>query len=124
MQTLMQPDRRAHPRYRVAPMYTSVAARLGESRRQLAGHLYDISEGGCRLELDEPVTPGEAISVDLGLPGETSCVNAEAQVVWVADAEDDPGPRRLAVRFLRFADAGHHDRLVQFLESGHARQAA
>lgn len=117
-------DRRAHPRYRVAPMYTVVAARRRGHGGDLLGHLYDISQGGARIELDEEVAAGETLAVQLELPGEASAVRAQGQVVWVADREDDPGPRRLALRFIGFETPDHEQRLVGFLREGGLRTAA
>ncbi len=65
-------NRRTHPRYRLVPMYTVVTARRTGDRSdlpRLTGHIYDISAGGARIELDEPLEPGESIAVLLNLPG-------------------------------------------------------
>ncbi len=123
-----QPNRRAHRRFRVLPMYATVMARrLTETgTHRLHGHVYDVSEGGVRIELDEPLELGESIAVRLGLPGAPweHGGEASASVVWVNDAEDDPGPRRMALRFVEFPDRSDRDRLVSYLASGTARQAA
>ncbi len=123
-----QPNRRMHRRFRMLPMYATVMARrLAETGTHgLHGHVYDVSEGGVRIELDEPLEPGESITVRLNLPGAPveHCVEASASVVWVNDAEDDPGPRRMALRFVEFPDRSDRDRLVSYLEGGSARQAA
>ena len=74
--------------------------------------------------MDEPLEPGESIAVDLTLPGATSTVSASADVVWVNDAVDDPGPRRMALRFTKFRSAEDHDCLRQYLGSGLVRRAA
>jgi hypothetical protein len=62
--------------------------------------------------------------VDLSLPGALGAVRARASVVWVGDAADDPGPRRMAVRFTGFADPRDEERLAAYLSSGAARRAA
>ncbi len=94
-------NRRVHERFDLPPMYTTVIACChgsGDDRR-LHGHVYDISQGGARIELDEPLAPGERVTIDLELPGSGKAMMARGSVVWVNDDADDPGPRRMAVRF-------------------------
>ena len=88
------------------------------------GHVYDISVSGVRIELDEPLPPGAHVSLHLQLPGAPAAVEASADVVWCHDDQDDPGPRRMALRFVEFSDRGHHKRLVDFLTREHGRRAA
>ncbi len=122
MHASKQLNRRAHKRFRPLPMYTTVTASRGAS--QLDGHVYDISESGVRIELDEPLTPGESVGLRFRLPGAHFRVEASASVVWVADVEDDPGPRRIALRFIEFPDRTNLDRLISYLDGGVARRAA
>ncbi len=127
MPTSQAPNRRAHQRFRLPAMYTVVTARRGTAASRdakLCGHIYDISEGGARIELDEPLEPGESIAVEMELPGAARDVRAQGCVVWVHDREDDPGPRRMAVRFTGFVKRSDHTRLVQYLASGQVRRAA
>ncbi len=70
-------NRRTHPRYRLVPMYTVVTARRTGDRSglpRLTGHVYDISAGGARIELDEPLEIPQAVAevvlVILALPYE------------------------------------------------------
>ena len=53
--------------------------------------------------------------LDLDLPGAGTSVNASASVVWVNDPNDDPGPRRMALRFTSFSDQANRDRLIEYL---------
>lgn len=119
-------DRRAHERFTLMPMYTSVQAKrlADDATEELPGHAYDISEAGVRIELDQALEPGESITIDLTLPGATSTIAASADVVWVNDAIDDPGPRRMALRFTNFRSTEDHDRLRRYLGSGVVRRAA
>lgn len=119
-------DRRACERFTLMPMYTSVQAKrlADDATEELAGHAYDISEAGVRIELDQALEPGESITIDLTLPGATSTIAASADVVWVNDAIDDPGPRRMALRFTNFRSDEDHDRLRRYLGSGVVRRAA
>ncbi len=119
-------DRRAQQRFTLMPMYTTVEAKrlVGDVDRALLGHAYDISEAGVRIELDEALEPGESIAVHLTLPGATSSVAASANVVWVNDEIDDPGPRRMALRFTNFRSDKDHDCLLRYLDSALIRRAA
>ena len=119
-------DRRSCERFTLMPMYTSVQVkRLSDGvTEDIAGHAYDISESGARIELDQALEPGESIDVDFTLPGATSTVSASADVVWVNDAIDDPGPRRMALQFTAFRSDEDHDRLRRYLGSGLVRRAA
>ena len=111
--------RRSCRRLRVPPMYTSVTARReADGGAELHGHVYDISEHGLRIELDQPLEPGERVALLLDLPGALAPVNASACVVWVNDANDDPGPRRMALRFTRFTRRADRRRLIEFLGQG------
>ena len=96
--------RRGHERIRVQPMYTAVTACRSsqDNDLRLEGHIYDISKGGIRIELDEALDPGEVVALHVELPGATSIVEASASVVWVHDEHDDPGPRRMALQFTGF----------------------
>jgi hypothetical protein len=126
MSSIAATDRRIHPRFRLPHMYTSVTAQVAGSDdvRTLEGHAYDISEGGVRLELDEPVESGNHLSLFLGLPGQSAEVLATGKVVWVNDSSDDPGPRRMAVQFIEFLTDDDRRRLREFLGLSHGEIAA
>jgi c-di-GMP-binding flagellar brake protein YcgR len=117
-------NRRAHERFKLPPMYTSVVAQCArDDAAGLDGHAYDISESGVRIELDDALRPGEQVALNIGLPGEEAHVAANARVVWLHDAEDDPGPRRMALEFTGFVTTTDRDRLIRYLGRG-TRQAA
>ena len=119
-------NRRKHQRYRLPPMYSTVTVQCQPSAEhaELLGHVYDISEGGARIELDEPMNVGQSLEFKLALPGAPREVNAVGKVVWVNDAEDDPGPRRMAVEFTDFASALDQAALRQCLSASSMRAAA
>ena len=123
-------DRRQFKRFTLQPMYSPVAVVIAEPGGQdgtmieLDGHAYDISEGGLRLELDEPIGIGTVADVRVQLPGMSDAVRATGVVVWENDSLDDPGPRRMAVRFQEFLEDEDHARLVQYLGEGWLRCAA
>jgi len=117
---------REHERIRVQPMYTSVIAKaLGEHPDlEMLGHIYDVSEGGVRIELDEPLAPGQTVSLQLEFPGTAAAVKVSANVVWVHDEQDDPGPRRMALRFTEFTSDPDRHRLADYIERERSRRAA
>jgi hypothetical protein len=138
-------ERRACPRLRLPAMLTSVIARLQPRPRErprpglrtnprdgaatpttpeLHGHAYDISETGVRIELDEALPLGSRVNVSVNLPWAGPQVHANAKVVWVNDAEDDPGPRRMALQFHRPAGRIVSQGLAEFIDRGLCRQAA
>lgn len=119
-------NQRRYERFALEPMYTEVIVqRVCDNKMQkLSGHLYDISEVGARIELDEPLAPGEPIGLQINLPGNDETVHASGVVIWCHDGEDDPGPRRMAVRFTRFLAVDDRDRLIRYLGHGMIRRAA
>ena len=124
-------NRREHERLRLQPMYTSVIVEPRNSNvcdeSSMLGHAYDVSASGIRIELDEPLEVGQNVKVHVDLTGggfESEEVLADAKVVWVNDADDDPGPRRMALRFTDFHSQRHQNRLARFLGDGLMRAAA
>lgn len=124
-------NRREHERLRLRPMYTSVIVepQPGDpcDEPSLLGHAYDVSASGIRIELDEPLNVGQTVKVHVDLTGggfESEEVLADAKVVWVNDEQDDPGPRRMALRFMDFHSPRHQTRLARFLGDGFMRAAA
>ena len=99
-----QTDRRRFERFTVPPMLSSVQVVRGP--RCCEGHVYDVGLGGMRFELDAPLPKGAEVSVEITLPGCAGAICAKARVVRVFAKSDDPGPRRMAVEFESFSDAG------------------
>jgi hypothetical protein len=104
-------DRRETPRFTVDPMYSSVTVRpaaghgrKGFARRPLDGHVYEVSMGGLRFELDRPLRRNAAVEIELTLPGCEQEIHAHGRIVRVFDELDDPGPRRMAVEFESFGE--------------------
>ena len=120
-------NRRQHARFAVTPSYTSARVRLmTDEQFTLTGHVYDVSEGGVRFELDTPVEPGTPVAMEIALPehpgspplvdGPGRAVYLIGNVVW-CDA-DEPGPAQMALAITRFARAGDRDRLMRRITSG------
>lgn len=117
------PERRRHTRFKVAPMYSHVHVRRTDGATDvLEGHLYDISVGGVRFELDEPLNDGESVTIDISLPGCQTLIQATGKVVRVNDANDDPGPRRMALRFESFVNEASRIALARYLGEGWLEQ--
>jgi hypothetical protein len=119
-------NRRQCERFRLPAMYTSVSATpvAAQATPNFQGHAYDVSESGIRIELDEPLDPGQTVDLRLDLPGGAAEVSARADVVWVNEQEDDPGPRRMALRFIKFKTGDDRARLLRYLGSSPTRVAA
>lgn len=119
-------NRRAIDRFRLPPMYTRVVVvPCGGSVEPKdvtgaphEGHAYDISLGGVRYELDEPLPTGTRVQVELLLPGATEPIRGSGQVVRVYDLEDDPGPRRQALRLDRFQSETDRLSLARLISDG------
>jgi len=131
MHRLTISDRRQHVRYEVPPMYTRITVRPLDSEEFLwDGHAYDVSEGGVRFELDEPIEPGTEVAVRIDLPAtlgerrtDRRSAFAFANVVWLEE-EDLPGPVRMAAVFTRFPREGDKELLMRRLNDGRYSLAA
>lgn len=123
-------NRRRFERFSVLPMYTTVIVRtLDENAVERHGHAYDVSEGGVRFDLDEPIAPGTPVSLQIVLPGDDRPgidrgVLVIGNVVWADVDADEPGPTRMAVVFTKFSRAGDRERLLKQLSSGRYARAA
>lgn len=104
---------RRAPRVTLEPMYNGATVHLtvGDTIWEAEGHVYDLSLVGARLEVDEALTPGQPITIALHLPGSAGNVNVAGTVVRSYSPLDDPGPRRVGVRFDQFLSPGHEARL-------------
>lgn len=119
-------ERRGSPRIKLPPMLASVIATNATDADSgtLHGHAYDISSSGVRIELDQPLEPGQTIGVHVDLPWNGRHIDAMADVVWVNDGEDDPGPRRMALHFVSFGNGMDALRLDDLMRVTSTRVAA
>ena len=111
-------ERRRAPRVRVEAPYTHVRVRRrSDAGGDLDGHVYDLSRSGARVELDVSLPVGEAVKLDMELPGQPpTCVRADATVVRHHDP-DEVGPTRMGIHFTetdtdalkRYLDGGQSD---------------
>lgn len=119
-------NRRRHVRVRLQPMYSWVEVKP-QHGGEYTGHAYDISESGVRIELDEPLSVGAKVELAIGLPGQSPAnagepsIRAAADVVWVNDHDDDPGPRRMALAFEAFTTESDRHSLMRYISAGTQR---
>lgn len=112
-------------------MYAPLAVRLPDADTFTnEGHAYDISVGGIRFELDQPIAPGTPVAMQITLPpteladiGPGRTVLVFANIVWLED-EDEIPPVRMAAVFTHFARAGDQERLLKQFATGRYRMAA
>ena len=123
-------NRRTHERFLLQPGYTSAAVRLhpDETAFTLEGHVYDISEGGIRFELDRPIEPGTTVSLRIDLPSNTGdlgpgrSVFVTGNIIW-CDLEE-PGASKMALAITRFDREGDKGRMLKALTSKRYLRAA
>lgn len=126
-------NRRRFERFAFEPAYTEIRVRtLEEDTFTRLGHIHDLSEGGVRFELDDPIDPGTPVVIEIRMPGlgdgvrdlgPGRAVYIFGNVVW-ANEDDFPGPIRLAVAFTSFARAGDRERMMRQVLTTGVRRAA
>lgn len=94
----MSTERRSETRRRIAEKVEVVAEFTG---RSFLASAKDISASGMFIATEEPLVSGDFVRVNFALPGTTSFISLEAQVVRVVR----PGPGVEAGAGLRFLDA-------------------
>jgi hypothetical protein len=67
---------------------------------------------------------GEKVTIHMDVHGAGTDILADADVVWVNDELDDPGPRRMALRFTDFPTPADRIRLSGIISQGRRRLAA
>lgn len=96
------PDtRRAHPRRRLSNVemycYRASPSVIPQFRRNIGSEIVDISPGGARVRVSEPVGRGETITLELRDRSSGESFRARGEVRWSATA--DPGGLVLGVQF-------------------------
>ena len=85
----------------------------------LEGHGYDVSLTGMRFELDEALSLGTEVEIQLFPAGDAQPVRMRGVVVRVFSRDDDPGPRRMAVQFTAFDSPKDRERLARRIDVRH-----
>jgi PilZ domain len=129
-------DRRLHLRFSLQPGYSRMVVQPIHSPECLwEGHAYDISVGGVRFELDEPLDPGSKIAMRIDLPNSSvhrhtgrRSIFAFGRVLRLCPDDEEfgrgIGPMRMAAIFTQFARDEDHAMLMQYLSSGQFAIAA
>lgn len=96
-------ERRSSPRRRLDAAYTLVRVTRSGSPGPptLEGHIYDISLGGVRFEVDAPLAVGEGVELELVLPGRQRTRLSGAGTVVRRHDREEVGPIRVGVMFTR-----------------------
>ncbi len=117
---------RVAPRYKLDAAYTWVRVRRqGQRYFRLTGHAYDVSSSGMRFELDEALTPGQTVDVELMLPRSgTKRIRATGSIVRLHDP-DEVGPIRMGLQFSEMRQDADRQRLERYLSQiQHLQNAA
>src|SRR5258706_15735531 len=82
--------RRAHPRRRVGNvemfLYRASPSATPQMRRNIGSEIVDISPGGARVRVSEPVGRGETITLELRDRASGESFRARGEVRWAATA--------------------------------------
>jgi len=118
-------EQRRHTRIGLPVGYAAVRATpVGRKKSERRGHVYDLSEGGMRFELDAALDLDEPIEVELDLPSSEGpvAIRARGSAVRFHDEPDDgPGPIRMGMQFDR---VDQPDRLGAYISQAAASRAA
>lgn len=90
-------DRTEKRRRMRRPLIMNVDVDVRASHQKLAGHLLDVSGGGCRIELSSPVPVGETIRIILHGYDASTYVALGADVRW--HRQIAPGVHAIGCRF-------------------------
>ena len=120
-------DQRQHPRVKVPAMYSLIRARVvGSNRYSWTGHIYDVSLGGVRFELDTPIEPGTQLEIRSMLPGSGhTTFRAVGRVARLHSDADEQGPAIMGLQFESFQSPMDRHRLEQYIDArAQAQQTA
>jgi hypothetical protein len=110
-------EHRNRRRLALQAMYTHVRVRpRGTRLYRWSGHIYDVSESGMRMELDEQVEDGTNVEISAALPGKrATIIRARGTIVRRHDDDAEPGPVRLGVSFDTFTRRNDRRRLADYV---------
>lgn len=117
--TAQASELREHPRIKVPAMYTLVRARVvGSTKYTWTGHVYDVSLGGIRFELDMPVEVGTQLELRAMLPGsDHTTFRVVGRVARIHSDVDEPGPAVMGLKFEAFRSPMDRHRLAHYIDS-------
>jgi c-di-GMP-binding flagellar brake protein YcgR len=111
---------RRFTRFQVPAMYTLLrVSEPGDQAFRWNGHIYDLSLGGMRFELDEGLTPGREVELRAMLPGASHLTfRAKGRVVRLHNSdEQDRGPVRMGLCFSEFKSRLDYERVANYLNA-------
>jgi len=116
--TVDRRDQRQHPRIKVPAMYTLVRARIvGSNKYTWTGHIYDVSLGGLRVELDMPMEVGTQLELRGMLPGcGHTTFRAICRVARIHSDAEERGPVVLGLQFESFQSPMDRQRLAEYID--------
>lgn len=119
-------ESRQSPRLKLPAMYTLLRIRpRGTERFKWTGHIYDISTGGMRFEMDTDLPAGTQIEVRAMLPGATpTTVTVSGTILRMHDDNPALPPVRMAMTFNAFSHPIDRQKLVDYLTDRGLRLAA
>lgn len=117
-------NNRQFSRKTVDAPYSEVRVRRGgRGGYNMAGHVYDISSGGMRFELDKALDHGEKIEVQVRLPGMSNrLIRATGRIIRFHDP-DETGPIRMAMMFTELARTSDRQLLDRYTRASEQKAA-
>jgi hypothetical protein len=80
-------DRRSEPRHRATAVIRYMRSGA-PPERVLPGELYDVSRGGLRILIDEPIMCPESLLIEIRDAGKCCC-NLTARLIWCQPFDDN-----------------------------------
>ncbi|MBN2583047.1 MAG: PilZ domain-containing protein [Planctomycetes bacterium] len=80
------------------------------------GPTVDLSAGGIRVLMANPMTEGAEVRLAFQLPESEELVQCHGRVVYIDDSEIDPDLREVGIQFLRMM-ARHRQALADYVGS-------
>ena len=117
--TAVGQEQRQYPRVKVPAMCTLIRARVvGSNKYNWTGHIYDVSLGGVKFELDMPVEVGTELEIRGMLPGsDHTTFRVVGKVARVHSDADEPGPCVMGLAFESFRSPMDRHRLAAYIDS-------
>jgi CheY-like chemotaxis protein len=96
---MSEADRTEKRRRLRRPLLMKVDVEIRSSKLKVPGQIIDVSGGGCRIELKQPLDNGEHVRVVLHGHESTTHVTLGGDVRWHRPSHDDPGVYVCGLKF-------------------------
>lgn len=116
------PERRQYPRFskNLSVSYLVTKTCLSDADR-FSGKTIDISEGGLKVMLDEKLSPGTTVYINVSIPGSGEASRIAGTVAWTEDASGvtDPSGKRLFYSGIQFSSKNEpsFNRVVSYIRT-------